>query len=152
MFVWRKIEAETVAHGDCRRVRKRTEGAEIGTGSDTEPLRRVRALCLALPETTERASHAEAAFFVADKKMFLMTDDHHHGADRLAFWCAAPPGRQQELVDAEPDRFFRPPYVGHRGWLGVRLDRDPDWDEITEIVEDAWRTVAPQRLLGRPGP
>jgi hypothetical protein len=121
------------------------------SAADAGRLRRLRSLCLALPETTERASHGEAAFFVGEKRMFLMTDDHHHGADHLGFWCAAPPGRQQECVARDPDRFFRPPYVGHRGWLGVRIDGDPDWDEIAEIVEDAWRTAAPRRLLDRPG-
>ena len=78
--------------------------------------------------------------------------DHHHD-DRLAFWCAAPPGAQEELVAAEPDRFFRPPYVGGRGWLGVWLDVDPDWDEIAEIVLDAYRQIAPKKLVaGLPGP
>jgi hypothetical protein len=72
--------------------------------------------------------------------------DDHHGDGRLAIWCAAPPGVQQQLVDEEPDRFFRPPYVGHRGWLGVRLDRKPDWDEVTQIVRDAYRCVAPKTL------
>jgi hypothetical protein len=112
---------------------------------------RVRQLCLALPATTERVSHGEPAFFVADKKLFVSIDDHHHGAEHLGFWCAAPPGRQQELVERAPDRFFRPPYVGTRGWLGVRIDGDPDWDEIAEIIEDAWRAVAPKRLREQAG-
>jgi hypothetical protein len=76
--------------------------------------------------------------------MFL---DDHHGDGRLALWVAAPPGVQSTLVDEEPERFFVPPYVGHRGWLGVRLDRDPDWDEVAGIIEDAFRTVAPKRIL-----
>ena len=111
------------------------------TGAD--PLPRLRALCLALPEVTEKVSHGEPTWFV--RKTFVMYADHHHD-DRLAFWCAAPPGAQEELVAADPERFFRPPYVGGRGWLGVRLDRDPDWDEIAEIVRDAYREVAPRRL------
>src|SRR5690348_12998 len=89
-------------------------------------LQRVRRLCLALPAVTERATHGEAGFFVADKKLFVMTDDHHHGADRLAIWCAAAPGVQESAVARDPARFFRPPYVGSRGWLGVRLDTAPD--------------------------
>jgi hypothetical protein len=108
---------------------------------------RLRRICLALPGTSERASHGEPSFFVAEKKQFVSLDDHHHGADRLAFWCPAPPGRQEECVERDPQRFFRPPYVGSRGWLGVRIDRDPDWDEIAEIIEDAWRLVAPKRLI-----
>src|SRR5215471_12700319 len=62
-------------------------------------------------------------------------------------WCAAPPGAQEELVEAEPERFFRRPYVGGRGWLGLRLDVDPDWDEIGELCEDAFRQIAPRRLV-----
>lgn len=114
--------------------------------SDTV-LERVRALCRALPEVTERLSHGSPTFFVRGRKTFVMYQDDHHGDGRLALWCAAPAGAQAEMVSAEPDRFFVPPYVGHRGWLGVRLDRDLDWDEITGIVGDAYRQVAPQRLV-----
>ncbi len=110
------------------------------------PIERLRRICLALPETTERLSHGEPTFFVRDQKTFVMCADHHHD-DRLAFWCAAPDGFQHMLVEAEPDRFFVPPYVGHRGWLGVRLDVPVDWDEIRAIVEGAYRTVAPRRLV-----
>jgi hypothetical protein len=81
--------------------------------------------------------------------MLACLDDHHHGADHLGFWCAAPPGAQAELLQAEPDRFFRPPYVGAKGWLGVRIDRDPDWTEIAEICTDAYRQVAPKRLVAQ---
>jgi hypothetical protein len=112
----------------------------------TDPLERLRRLCLALPETTERRSHGEPTWFVRGKTTFVTYADHHHD-DRLAFWCAAPPGVQEALVAADPDRFFRPPYVGGRGWLGVRLDLGPDWDEIAELVTDAYRTVAPRRLV-----
>jgi len=76
--------------------------------------------------------------------MFL---DDHHGDGRLAVWVAAPPGVQEEMVREEPERFFRPPYVGPRGWLGVRLDRSPDWEELADIVEDGYRTVAIKQLL-----
>jgi hypothetical protein len=76
-----------------------------------------------------------------------MSVDDHHGDGILGMWCAAAPGVQQELIDQEPDRFFRPPYVGHRGWLGVRLDCDVDWNEIDQIVRDAYRCIAPKRLL-----
>jgi hypothetical protein len=112
----------------------------------TEPLENLRRLCLALPETTERLSHGEPTWFVRDKKTFVTYADHHHD-DRLGFWCAAPLGAQEELVGAEPERFFRPPYVGHRGWLGVYLDVDVDWDEIGEIVLDAYHAVAPKSLV-----
>src|SRR5690242_7098491 len=95
----------------------------------------------------ERPSHGAPSFFVRDKKCFVMLLDDHHGDGRFAIWCAAAPGDQQWLVDADAERFFVPPYVGHRGWLGVRLDRGLDWDDLAGIVEDAYCTVAPKRLV-----
>jgi hypothetical protein len=90
----------------------------------TDPLETLRRLCLALPETTERLSHGEPTWFVRGRTTFVTYADHHHD-DRLAFWCAAQPGVQEALVASAPERFFRPPYVGHRGWLGVYLDVSP---------------------------
>ena len=110
-------------------------------------MQRLREICLALPEVTERRSHGEPAWFVRDKKTLVTLDDHHHGGDHLAFWCAAPVGVQEELIEQEPRRFFRPPYVGGRGWIGVRIDNDPDWDEVALIVSDAYRMVAPKKLI-----
>ncbi|SFQ13133.1 MmcQ/YjbR family DNA-binding protein [Amycolatopsis rubida] len=109
------------------------------------PLDNLRALCLALPEATERLSHGEPAWFVRGRKTFVMFADQHHD-DRIAFWCPAPPGVQEELVRTEPERFFRPPYVGPSGWLGVRLDVDVDWTEVDQIVREAYRHVAPKKL------
>src|SRR5436305_4803801 len=110
-------------------------------------LERIRAICLGLPETTERLSHGSPTFFVRDKRAFLMVLTNHHGDGRFAIWCAAPDGMQSMLVDADPEKFFVPPYVGHRGWLGVRLDRGVDWDELAGIAEDAFAEVAPASLL-----
>ena len=110
-------------------------------------LERLRGICLGLPETSERPSHGAPSFFVRDKKCFVMLLDDHHGDGRFAVWCAAPPGNQELLVQADPERFFRPPYVGHRGWLGVMLHGKVDWDEVAGIVEDAFATVAPKKLL-----
>jgi hypothetical protein len=107
----------------------------------------VRALCLALPEATERPSHGAPAWFVRDKRCFVMYLDDHHGDGRLALWCAAPEGMQHALVSGDPESYFVPPYVGHRGWIGVRLDRTLPWDEIAGVIEDAWLTVAPKRLV-----
>ncbi|MDH3704936.1 MAG: MmcQ/YjbR family DNA-binding protein [Acidimicrobiia bacterium] len=107
----------------------------------------VREICMALPEVTERLSHGSPTWFIRGKKTFVNFHDHHHGEHGISLWCAAPPGVQEQLVDTEPDRFYRPPYVGHRGWLGVRLDRDVDWDEVAGIVEEAYRTVAPKTLV-----
>jgi hypothetical protein len=111
-----------------------------------DPLETLRQLCLALPEVTERISHGEPTWFVRGKKTFVNYADHHHD-DRLAFWCAAPDGAQQIRVTAHPDRFFVPPYVGTRGWLGVYLDVPVDWDEIADLVTDAYRMIAPKRLV-----
>lgn len=106
----------------------------------------VRGICLRLPEATERPSHGSPAFFAGRQFVMLWEDGHHeHAFPHL--WCAAPAGVQEELVAASPDRFFRPPYVGHRGWVGVRLDGDVDWQEIAELCEDAYRVVAPARLV-----
>jgi hypothetical protein len=116
-------------------------------GVVADALGRLRAICLALPEATEKISHGEPTWFV--RKVFVTFAGRHHD-DRIAFWCAAPPGTQEELVGSDPARFFRPPYVGVRGWLGVYLDvPDVDWDEIAEIVTEAYRTVAPKRLVAR---
>ena len=116
-----------------------------------ETLSRLRALCLALPETSERPSHGAPTFFVREKRSFLTVMTNHHGDGRFAIWCAAGEGVQRMLVEADPERFFVPPYVGHRGWLGVRLDRgldgDTAWDELAGIVEDAYAEVAPAKLV-----
>jgi hypothetical protein len=111
------------------------------------PLERVREICLALPEVSERLSHGQPTFFVGGKKTFVMYLDNHHDDGRLALWCAAPPGMQEALTQAEPEHYFRPPYVGHRGWIGVHLNKGLDWNEIAGAIEDAYLTVAPKRLV-----
>ena len=119
-----------------------------------EQAQRVRALCTALPEVEERLSHGEPTWFVRGKKSFVMLADHHHD-DRLGLWCAAPEGAQRSLVAADPVRYFVPPYVGTRGWLGVRLDLadrgegEVDWDAVAQHVEDAYRAVAPKTLVAQ---
>jgi hypothetical protein len=110
-------------------------------------LEKLREICLGLPETTERPSHGAPSFFVRQKRCFLMVLTNHHGDGRFAIWCAAGDGMQAMLVEADPERFFVPPYVGHRGWLGVRLDRALDWNELAGIVEDAYAEVAPPKLV-----
>ena len=114
--------------------------------TSTAAVESLRRLCLALPEVTERLSHGEPTWFVRGQQVFVTCSDHHHD-DRLAFWCAAPAGIQAALVGSVPGRFFVPPYVGHRGWLGVYLDVPVDWDEISQIVTDAYRVIAPKRLV-----
>jgi hypothetical protein len=112
-----------------------------------DQLGRVREICMAFPGTVEKLSHGAPTFFAGGKKTFVMFLDDHHGDGRLAIWCAAPPGVQAALVDEEPARFFVPPYVGPRGWVGVRLDVDVDWDEVAGIIEDGFREVATKRLI-----
>lgn len=119
-------------------------------GND-EALERVRVLCRALPETTERLSHGTPTFFVRDKRAFVTYVDNHHNDGRQAVWCNAPPGLQQSLIERDPSQFFTPPYVGVRGWVGVRLERDPDWEQVAELIELAYRTAAPKKLVAMLG-
>ncbi|HEV7653455.1 MAG TPA: MmcQ/YjbR family DNA-binding protein [Mycobacteriales bacterium] len=112
-------------------------------------LDRTRALCLALPEVTEKLSHGEPTWFV--RKVFVSFADRHHD-DRVAFWCAAPPGAQQARVGADPEHYFVPPYVGGRGWLGVYLDVPVDWEEVADVITDAYRQIAPRRLTAQLDP
>ena len=118
-----------------------------GERERVQALRRIREICLALPETSERLSHGAPSFFVREKRQFLSVLTDHHGDGRFAIWCAAAPGVQGMLVEADAQKFFVPPYVGHRGWLGVRLDRGLDWEELAGIAEDAYAEVAPARLV-----
>ncbi len=112
-----------------------------------QTLEQIRAICLDLPETSERLSHGAPTFFVRGKRAFLMVLMNHHGDGRFAIWCAAGEGMQRMLVEADPERFFVPPYVGHRGWLGVRLDCGIEWNELAGIAEDAYAEVAPAKLV-----
>ncbi len=101
---------------------------------------RVRAICLALPKVTERLSHGSPAFYV--KKQFVqLWPQGHHDHDFPHLWCAAPTGAQEALVASEPARYFRPPYVGHRGWIGVRLDGAVDWCDVAALCEHAHQAV-----------
>jgi hypothetical protein len=114
-----------------------------------DPVAEVRRICLSFPEVSERLSHGAPTFFVRGKKTIATVWDNHHGDNRMGLICAAPPGVQAQLVDEEPDRFYVPAYVGHRGWIGVRLDRNVDWTEIREILADAYRCVAPKTLAAQ---
>ena len=115
---------------------------------DSDDLAAVRRICLAFPEVTERPSHGAPTWFVRGKTTFAtFWVDGHHEHDFPHLWLAAPPGGQEELVAADPERFFRPPYVGHRGWVAVRVDGSTDWRELRELCEDAYRAVAPATLI-----
>ena len=115
---------------------------------ETDLAERLRVICMALPEVTERPSHGAPTWFVRDKKSFVtLWADGHHADDFAHLWCAGLPGAQASLIAANPGRFFRPPYVGGRGWIGVRLDGDVDWAELAELCADAYRAVAPAKLI-----
>jgi len=115
---------------------------------------RVRRIALALPEVNERLSHGEPCFFVRDRRPLCYFHDDHNRDGRISLWCPAPPGAQEEMVAAAPDRFFKPP-ASARGvfsdWLGVYLDlpgdSGVDWKEIAAIVKDAYRIVALKHLV-----
>lgn len=110
----------------------------------------LRAICGSFPEVTERPSHGAPTWFVRGKKSFATAWlDGHHDLTFPHLWCAAGPDVQGALVASRPEVFFRPPYVGHRGWLGVRLDGELDWDLLADLLRDAYRTVAPARLAAR---
>lgn len=110
------------------------------------PVDLLRAICLSLPETTEKIAWGEPTWRVRGK-LFAQLDDHHHGAEHLAVWLPAPLGEQEAMIFTDPQRFFRPPYVGPRGWVGVRIDGRPSWTQVASLVERAYRLVAPPRLL-----
>jgi predicted DNA-binding protein (MmcQ/YjbR family) len=109
------------------------------------PIERLRVICLALPDTSEKIAWGEPTWRVRGR-LFAQLDNHHHGADHLAVWMPAPLGEQESLIFLDRERFFRPPYVGQRGWIGVRIDRRPNWTLIASLVKQAYREVAPPRL------
>ena len=116
-----------------------------GIGKAALPkLKQVREFCLALPGVTEKLSHG-APTFITNKRLFVYFLENHHGDGRLAVWCAAPDGAQQMLVDSDPDVYFVPPYVGPSGWVGVRLDREAAWSEISAVLEAAHQHIATKR-------
>jgi hypothetical protein len=108
---------------------------------------RIRDLCLSLPGTSERTSHGAPTFFIQDKKSFVQYHLDHHGDGKIALWCAAPSGVQMMLVESRPTIYYIPAYVGHLGWIGVRLDRDASWEEIASVIGDAYLAKAPKKLI-----
>ena len=123
--------------------------ARVRSASSARLVDRLRRICLALPEADEKVSHGEPTWFAGTGKVFAMLDDHHHGSPHLSVWLPAPAGVQEALVGSDPDRYFRPPYVGPRGWIGVVLDTRPDWRVVAGLVEEAYRQVASRRLIAR---
>lgn len=116
-----------------------------------KPLDQIREIVAEFPEMEERLSHGSPSFFIRGKKTLCSYHEYHHGSDRIALWFPAQPGVQEELVSTEPERFFKPPYVGPSGWVGVFLDgtgeNAPDWDEVTEMLKESYRKVGPKKLI-----
>ncbi|HEY3688177.1 MAG TPA: MmcQ/YjbR family DNA-binding protein [Streptosporangiaceae bacterium] len=108
-------------------------------------LARLREICLALPEAVEKpfGGHSSPAFRIRDKLFAMVGED---GGD---LWLKAGPGVQEALVASAPERYFVPPYVGSKGWVGVHLDAGHDWAELAELIEDSYRLIAPKRLSAR---
>ena len=115
------------------------------SASSRRIIERLRKICLALPEATEKEAWSEPTWRV-NGKMFAQMDDYHHGSPHCAVWLPSTLEAQEALIAADPKRFFRPPYVGHKGWIGVVLDSEPDWDVVAELVRDAYRRIAPAKL------
>jgi hypothetical protein len=113
---------------------------------NTEHLERVRRFCLALPSTSEKISHGEPTFFVG-KKVFVMFANNHHNDGHIAVWLPVQLGFQETLINAEPEKFFKPPFVGVRGWVGIELNRVSD-EELAAYVQEAWYLIAPKKLHG----
>ena len=126
-------------------VRESTHPLKPRTPEIVAVIERVRELALALPDTTEVIAWGEPTWRVAGK-LFAMFDTHHHGSPHLSVWIPAPPGAQAALIDSDPRRFWRPPYVGHKGWVAVIVDdAEPPWDMVGSLLAEAHRLVAPAR-------
>ena len=121
------------------------------TGPEVDALLdRLRAICLDLPEAIEKLAWGEPTFRAGKGKMFAQLDNNHHDSGPLAVWTPAGFDAQEALVAGDPDRYFVPPYQGVRGWVGIRLDDDAvDWNEVAEVIEDAYRLVATKKLLAQ---
>ena len=115
------------------------------SASSRRIIERLRRICLALPEATEKEAWSEPTWRVKGK-MFAQMDDYHHGSPHCAVWLPSTIEAQEALIAADPKRFFRPAYVGHKGWVGVVLDTGPDWAVVAELVRDAYRRIAPAKL------
>jgi hypothetical protein len=120
------------------------------TSEGENATKRVRAICMDLPLVVERLSHGEASWFISDKKNFVAMSDHHHD-DRVSVVFVAAAGVQESLAAEDAERYFRPPYVGGRGWVGAYLDghdewNDPQWDTLSDLIVDAWLLVAPPKV------
>ncbi len=110
-----------------------------------QPIDRVREICLALPEAFEKEAWGEPTFRVRDR-IFAQYEDNHHNSGIVGLWCKAPDGAQAFLVAGDPVRYYVPKYVGHKGWIGIRMDVAVDWPVVADLIRDSYRLTAPRRL------
>jgi predicted DNA-binding protein (MmcQ/YjbR family) len=127
-----------------KKPRVSTHPARVRTAESKRLIARLQPICMALPGTTEQIAWGEPTWRVRGK-IFAQLDDHHHGSGHVSVWLPAPDGAQAALIDAEPDRIFRPPYVGHKGWIAVILDGDCDWAMVEALVAQAHGLIAAKR-------
>jgi predicted DNA-binding protein (MmcQ/YjbR family) len=115
------------------------------------PLTRLRKLCLSLPETHEVEAWGEPTFRIKGGKIFAMyaADGNHHGSGRSSVWIKATKDNQELMIRSRPDQFFKPPYVGPSGWVGVYLDNSPDWNEVAELLGDGWRAIGGEKAVAK---
>ena len=111
-----------------------------------DPLARLREIIEAWPETFEKISHGSPTWW-GGRKTFATFTENHHGDGRVAVWVKSSFLEQEARVEADPETFFVPPYVGPSGWVGMRLDLEPDWSEVEALLEDGYRMVAPKRAI-----
>ncbi len=137
-----------VVRADPRKGVTAVGDGRLGCGMTTSPVtERLRAVCLALPEAAEKEAWGDPTWRVRGR-IFAM---EKRGDGRVSVWCKAPHGSQEVLVGADPARFFVPPYVGAKGWIGIRLDDEPDWAEVAGLIRRSYRLIAPQRLARQAG-
>ena len=125
----------------AKKPRVSTHPAKARTRSSAALIKKLAKICLALPDATEQEAWGEPTWRVRGK-LFAQLDDHHHGSGHTSVWLPAPDGAQDALIDAEPERFFRPPYVGGKGWIAIILDTKPDWNMVASLIATAHGLIA----------
>lgn len=119
-----------------------THPAKKRTKESRALIAKIRKTCLALPDATEQVAWGEPTWRIGGK-LFAQFDDHHHGGAHVSIWLPAPDGAQAALIEAEPEHIWRPPYVGHKGWIAVKLDTDPPWSMVEALVAQAYELIKP---------
>ncbi|MDQ3037053.1 MAG: MmcQ/YjbR family DNA-binding protein [Myxococcota bacterium] len=115
---------------------------------DDERLEQVRRIIESLPETSEKLSHGAPTWW-GGKKTFATYHSGHYDEGRRALWIKASDGAQETLIESDPDRFYRPKYLGPSGWVGMRLEGEVDWEQVRFLLVEGWRLVAPKRAIAQ---